>query len=188
MKQTIIIHGSPEQDNFFDPTIASPSNCCWIPWLQKQISLRNEIAQAPEMPKPYDAIYEEWVDIFSQFHINNETILVGHSCGGGFLLRYLSEHPECKPAKVILVAPWLDPEKEFSTEFFNFQIDSGLGKRTELHLFISADDFEAVQTSLKIIKTELSDIIYHRFSDKGHFDDFTENPKEFPELLEIILN
>lgn len=188
MKQVIIIHGSPEKDDFFDPNTTSPSNRCWIPWIQKQLSLQDQLCQAPEFPKPYDPLYEEWVKTFQQFELNTESILVGHSCGGGFLIRYLSEHSELKPMKVILVAPWLDPEKELSTDFFNFEIDPELSKRTEIHLFISSDDFEEIQTSLKLIEKSLPSITYHRFLDKGHFDDFTENSKQFPELLEIILN
>jgi predicted alpha/beta hydrolase family esterase len=187
MKQTIIIHGSPEKEDFFNQNTPSPSNQCWIPWIQKQLSLQDQICQAPEFPQSYDPLYKEWEKAFEQFELNYESILVGHSCGGGFLLRYLSEHPDIKPLKVILVAPWLDPEKEFSTDFFNFKIDTDLSKRTEVHVFISSDDFASVQTSLKTIENELSDIVYHRFSNKGHFDDFTENSKEFPELLEVIL-
>jgi len=42
------------------------------------------------MPKPYGAnySYKEWVMEFERFDTNKETILIGHSTGGGFLVRW----------------------------------------------------------------------------------------------------
>ena len=121
MNQVILIHGAPEEEEFKGDTWPSPSNGHWIPWIQKKLSQKEVLSQAPEMPKPYDPIYEDWVRVFKQFDVSSQTILVGWSCGGGFLLRYFSEHPEVTPKRVILIAPWLDPEpRELSTNFFDF--------------------------------------------------------------------
>lgn len=181
MKQTILIHGAPYEKEFYNPEKASPSNTNWFPWLQKQLALRDELCQALEFPKPYDPSYEQWVQVFEQMSINNETVLIGHSCGGGFLLRYLSEHSELKPKQVILVAPWLDPKHELTENFFDFQIDPSLASRTNLEVFISSDDDEEMQTSFQKIKEVISEIHVHQFSDKGHFCE-----KDFPELLELL--
>ena len=123
MKNTILIHGAPYEEEFRNPEKPSPSNTNWFPWLQKQLALRDEVSVAPEMPRPYDGIYSEWAEVMESYKINTETVLIGHSCGGGFLLRYLSENKQIKPTKVVLVAPWLDPEPhELTTPFFNFEI------------------------------------------------------------------
>lgn len=182
MKNTILIHGAPYQDEFRDPTTPSPSNTNWFPWLQKQIALHDEISVAPEMPRPYDGVYSEWESIIKQYAITQETVLIGHSCGGGFLLRFLSENPTIIPKKVILVAPWLDPEPhELTTPFFDFKIDEGLSSRIELHFFMSSDDFEGCLKSFDLIKKALPNANYHMFDTKGHFTD-----KEFPEIIEVI--
>jgi predicted alpha/beta hydrolase family esterase len=186
MKQVIIIHGAPYEDKFYSPEVPSPSNCNWIPWLQKQLAIKDVLSQALEMPKPYDPIYEQWVEVFQQMKISSKTTLIGHSCGGGFLLRYLSENKDVYPGKVVLVAPWLDPIHELSTDFFKFDIDNNLSNRTKLHIFVSDDDFEEVQSSLMLIKKEVPNAIYHEFTDKGHFDG--DGPeKSILELLEVLI-
>lgn len=180
MKQIIVIHGAPEKEVFFDPATPSPSNSQWYPWLQKQIGLSGDICEVPELPKPYDPVYSEWVAILNQYPISSDSILVGHSCGGGFLLRYFSEHPDFFPKKIILVAPWLDLLKEFSTNFFEFEVDTSLSDRTELHVFMSQDDQIAIDSCLKI-KESIPGAIYHEYKDRGHFEE-----KEFPELLALL--
>lgn len=181
MKSTIIIHGSPDKEEYYDVTQPSPSNHHWIPWLQKELTLKDEISFALEMPKPYDPIYLEWVKVVENCKIDKETTLIGHSCGGGFLLRYLSENKNIIPNKVILIAPWVDPEKELSTNFFEFEIDSELTQRTELHMFTSSDDFEGCLKSFDIIRNGLPSIHLHEFENKEHFC-----MKDFLELLQIL--
>jgi predicted alpha/beta hydrolase family esterase len=181
MKQVILIHGSPEEKEFYDPSVPSPSNTHWFPWIQKQLALYDVLCQSPEFPKPFDPVYESWVSVFEQYLIDTETVLVGHSSGGGFILRYLSEHPNVVPRRVILVAPWLDPEKELSTPFFDFVIDAGLATRTDLQVFVSSDDENEVLISCKRIREMLPNATYHEFTDREHFC----TPK-FPELLETI--
>lgn len=185
MKQTIIIHGSPDEEEFYNPQQPSQSNKHWFPWLQKELGVRDQICQALEYPKPYDPIYEKWVEVFEQLKWDDQSVLIGHSCGGGFLLRFLSEHSDLKPGKVILVAPWLDPEHELSTDFFKCEIDKDLTNRTQLHIFISSDDFEGVLKSIEIIREKLPNAIYHEFTNKGHFTK-GDMGEEFPELLEIL--
>lgn len=181
MKHTILIHGAPEEQEYFDPSFPSPSNSGWFPWLQKQLSLQKGLCQAPEFPRAYDPVYAEWARIFERLEITKETTLVGHSCGGGFLLRFLSEHPDMAPARVFLIAPWLDPNKTLTTDFFGFTIDPTLTDRTHVELFISSDDEDSMWDSFRTIKIALPLITVHEFSDKEHF-----TQKEFPELLEKL--
>ncbi len=96
-------------------------------------------------------------------------------------MRYLSEYPDLKPEKVILVAPWIDPEHELTTDFFNFQMDSDLGNRIDLHIFTSSDDDSAMQKTFETIKEKIPNIKIHQFVDRGHFC-----TKEFPEILELL--
>ena len=187
MKNTIIIHGMMTPEEFFDSTNPSPSNQHWFPWLQKQLALRGEVSITPEMPQPYDPRYDKYVSVIENYNIDSETVLVGHSGGAGFLLRYLSENKNLKPAKFILVAPWIDPNKwlpavSIDNDFFNFEIDTTLSDRTELHILYSTDDDEEYITeSVAMIRTKLPNTHYHEFTDKDHFC-----ISELPELLEIL--
>lgn len=84
MNHTILIHGMPDKEEYYDASFESPSNMQWVPWIQKELSKRDILSQAPEMPKPYEPRYEKWKEVFEQFKISDESILVGHSCGGLF--------------------------------------------------------------------------------------------------------
>lgn len=191
MNQVILIHGMPNKEEYLGKGgWPSPSNVHWLPWVQTQLSYKDILCQTPEMPKPYEPNYKKWCEVFEQFKISNETILVGHSCGGGFLLRYLSEHPELSPKRVILVAPWIDTEPyelEEGNDFFYFEIDQGLTSRTELHVFISSDDDVPMLRTAELIERTLPSTIWHRYTDKGHFTEPDLGTKTFPELLALIL-
>lgn len=187
MKQVILIHGSPTEKSFRDKSFPSPSNSHWIPWIQKQIVLKDELAQALEMPKPYLPDYEEWQNVFMQMNVSNETIVVGHSSGAGFLLKYFCEYPEVYPKKMILVAPWIDTEKIYS-DFLDFEIIPDLVNKTELHMFTSLDDEgDAIQESFQILREKFPTAHWHEFTNKGHFCEGDLETKEFRELLEVIV-
>jgi predicted alpha/beta hydrolase family esterase len=189
MKNAIILHGKPGKQEYYDPEYPSASNCHWIPWLQKQLLINEIVAYTPEVPHSYDPQYPIWKKEFERFEVTPETILVGHSCGGGFLVRWLSENKEARAEKVVLVAPWLDIERESTTDFFDFQIDPELSSRIgELIIFCSDDDNISIQESVKIIRNEINGIIYHGFHDYGHFTQNTMKKSEFPELLAVLLS
>ncbi|MDB4983924.1 MAG: hypothetical protein JWM20_103 [Patescibacteria group bacterium] len=182
MKQTILIHGRPDEDEFLNPNIPSPSNAHWFPWIQKQLAMQGEIAQSLEFPfVDYQPDWNGWVSVIENFKIDPETTLVGNSTGGGFILRYLSENPTLAPVKVILVAPWIDPEHELSNGFFDFTIDEKISERTEIHVFVSDDDMEMILKSFDVIKKKFPNATYHEYSGREHFC-----TPEFPELLEIL--
>ncbi len=184
MKTAIIIHGMPNREEYYDTGRPASSNCHWIPWIQKQLLLKDIVAQTPEMPVPYNPEYNAWKEMFERFPINEETILIGHSCGGGFIVRYLSEN-NVRVGKVVLVAPWLDPEKFLNTGMFDFSIDSDIVSKTSgITIFNSDDDAKIVQDSIKIIKEKIKDIKIVEFKDYGHFCYSDMGTIEFPELLE----
>lgn len=186
MKTAIIIHGMPSKEGYYDVNRPASSNCHWLPWIQKKLLLQDIVAQALEMPKPYEPEYEVWKKTFEQFIVDEETILIGHSCGGGFIVRWLSEN-KVKVGKVILVAPWLDPEKWLTTGMFDFEIDSDFALRTDgVTVMYSTDDEDYILDTINLLKEKANNIIYQEFSDKGHFclDDL--GTEEFPELLQEI--
>lgn len=187
MRRAVVLHGMPSKEEYYDVSQDSPSNAHWLPWLQHQLLTQDILAQTPEMPEPYDPDYENWRREFEKYTINEQTILVGHSCGGGFLVRWLSES-DTIVGKLILVAPWLDRERE-NGDLFQFEIDTDLGKKTRrgVDVLYSTNDDVPIQTSLEFLRQSLPAARYHEFVDYGHFCLKDMSTREFPELLSICL-
>ncbi|PIP34696.1 hypothetical protein COX21_01515 [Candidatus Falkowbacteria bacterium CG23_combo_of_CG06-09_8_20_14_all_41_10] len=186
MKNAVIIHGICDEDEYFSDKYPSLSNSHWLPWLQKQLLMKNILTQTPEMPEAYKPEYDKWVKEFERYEVNKDTVLIGHSCGGGFLLRWLSEN-KIKINKLVLVAPWLDPKREKTTSFFDFEIDKDIKERTaEIHLLVSKDDKENILKSVEIIKKSLPNVLCHEFLTSGHFCFSDIKTDKFPELLSLI--
>lgn len=144
MRNAIILHGWDNRDEFYDMSRPNPSNTHWITWLQKQLLVNEIYARTPQMPDSHTPEYEKWKMEFGRFPVDEETILVGHSCGGGFLVRWLSENPEVQVDQVILVAPWIDPNKVLEAkDMFDFKINPGiLNQARSFVMFSSEDDHE----------------------------------------------
>lgn len=191
MKTAILIHGRPDKEEYYDPKYPSPSNSHWLPWLTKQLMVNNIFTVALEIPQPWQPRYDIWKKELERFDITPETILVGHSCGGGFLVRWLSENKEKRVDKVALVAPWLNPDNNpvlDTADFFDFQIDSDLVTRTNgITMFNSDNDSESIQKSVKILRDKIKNHKYTEFHGYGHFCYEDLKTDKFPELLEEIL-
>lgn len=189
MKNAIIVHGTDETKQDFMDAKTSPTNLHWFPWLHSQLIKNGISVQIPEMPNPYlpDMNYDLWANVFSKLKIDKESILIGHSAGAGFLVKYLSINKNININHLILVAPWLDIEKQHKSFFTNFDLDSNLVNRCKkIDLFYSTDDENYILTSVDKIINAYNNINIHKFSDKGHFCK-SDIGSEFPELLEIIL-
>lgn len=187
MKTAVIIHGYNDKSEYLDTNRPAASNDHWLPWLQRQLLLKGILAQTPEMPVFYEPHYDEWKKMLQRFDLNEETMLIGHSCGGGFLVRWLSESTT-KVGKVVLVAPWLDPEHKIDENFFQFDIDSNLAKKTQgLVIMYSADDSDEILKSIEILKSNLKDVTFQEFEAKGHFVLGSMKTEEFPELLANLI-
>ncbi len=85
---------------------------------------------------------------------------------------------------MILVAPYLDVEREEEPEFFNFKLDSNISARTKgLIIFHSDNDQASVQSTTRLLRSELNDFKYKEFHEYGHFTIGSMKTPEFPELL-----
>ncbi len=183
----ILLHGTCDKEEYFSDQYPSLSNSHWIPWLQKQLLIANVPTATPEIPNAFYPDYRVWKKEFERFDVNKNSVLVGHSCGGGFLLRWLTEN-KLIIKKLVLVAPWLDPKRKKTKDFFEFMIDPKIQERAgEIHIFISKDDNEDIIISVKTIKGKFPDAIIHEFVDKGHFCFEEMKTEKFQELLNVIL-
>ena len=70
----------------------------WFPWLKEQ--LKDHDVSTPSFPSP--ATIDEWYNIIDTDQIDDQTILIGHSLGGSFVLRLLEKG--AKPHAAIVVS------------------------------------------------------------------------------------
>lgn len=189
MKTAILLHGRPYKDQYYSPETVAQSNLHWFPWLQQQLITNNIFAYTPDIPLSYEPLWERWVKEIERYEITEDTLLVGHSCGGGFWVRYLSEHPDLKVGKVVLVAPWIDVEQEDPNKMFDFKLDPNFVKRTKgTVIFHSTNDAGEIINSGAKLREEVKSIGYKEFENYGHFTYKSMKTHEFPELLEELLN
>ena len=125
--------------------------------------------------------------VFEKLNIRSDTILIGHSAGGAFSVRWLGETKK-KIKKLILIAASKKTTKESERikEFCNFEIDHEINKLTkEIVIFISNDTEETIE-SADIYQKELNAKLI-RLENRGHFTFRGMGTNEFPELLEEVL-
>lgn len=191
MSNAILVPGRPDKDEHYDPKSPANSENHWYSWLKRQLILRDIHAVSIEPPFPFQPRYEEWKREFERFELEPDTILVGHSCGGGFLVRYLCEHPDLKVGMVCLVAPWTNPDNNPASDtddFFNFEIDRTFVSRTDgVAVFISRDDEASVVETVEILKKSVDGLDIHQYEDSGHFTLGSLGTDAFPDLLAFLV-
>jgi predicted alpha/beta hydrolase family esterase len=185
MKRAILIHGCCSKKEFDE--VKYPSNSHWFPWLKKQLVELGFETHTPDMPTPFSPLYEDWKAVFSRFIIDEETILVGHSCASGFILRWLAD-TKVKVKKIILVAPWLDPIKK-RKGFLDFNLDPTIAANVKkIYVLYSSDDpVKGVKESVEQIISVYPQAKLVKFKDKGHFDYGSMETEEFPELCNLVI-
>lgn len=188
MRNAILLHGFFAEKLYYDEQYPSASNSHWFPWLQKQLLIHEIKADTPEVARMFEMNWDNWVKEVERFEISAETTIVGHSMGGGFWLRYLSQHPTVQVDKVVLVAPWLNPRRSKDSSFFDFQLDSSLIERTnQLIVLASDDDNDEVKESIELIRQIYPTLQYKEFHAYGHFTFGSMKTEAFPELRDVIL-
>lgn len=185
-KTAYILHGCCDRDEYYDVTAQSPSNSHWIPWLQKQLLMKGYDCQTPEMPTPYAPVYEEWLAIFDRLYFDEHTSLIAHSCGAGFLLKWLNKSG-AKIDKLVLVAPWTDPDR-YLGNFLQARLRPNLMENVNaLHVFYSKDEpVNGVQETIDMLSAAYPDSKLHTFDDYGHFTLAEMDTEKFPELLKVV--
>ena len=79
----------------------------WFPWLKKELEKLGCNVAVPHFPTPENQSLENWLNILNNYKqfLTEDTILVGHSLGGAFLLRVLEKYDIKFKAAFIVAAP-----------------------------------------------------------------------------------
>ncbi|MES2216355.1 MAG: alpha/beta fold hydrolase [Patescibacteria group bacterium] len=196
MKQQIIaIHGGDTFETYeeyllhlknYSFTLSGLTTRKWRERLDEFLGSEYEVLQ-PKMPNKNNAKYSEWKIWFEKLipFTNDGVILLGHSMGGIFLAKYLSENKFPKKIKAtLLVAPPFDTaDATYSIGDFALQTtlkDFAL-QSEKIILYFSKDDDVVPFKDLGKYQKALPSATAKIFEDRGHF-----SQTEFPEIVEDI--
>ncbi|MBI2065462.1 MAG: alpha/beta hydrolase, partial [Candidatus Zambryskibacteria bacterium] len=155
----------------------------WKPWIRKRLGDEYEVI-TPQMPNKTNARFEEWKLWFEKFipFFEDEVILVGHSLGGIFLAKYLSENKFSKKIKAAMLVSAVYNKDSEGYSALSFSLPKVLDLQTDkIFLYHSKDDPVVPFSALKHYKKALPNSQTRIFEDRKHI-----NQEEFPELLEDI--
>ncbi|TSC60352.1 MAG: hypothetical protein LiPW15_230 [Parcubacteria group bacterium LiPW_15] len=151
----------------------------WKGNLSKSLGKKYEVIRL-DMPGKLNARYLEWKIWFEKFlpHIRKGVILIGHSLGALFLIKYLSENKLPKKPCAIMFVSAPQGEGDFKLKKNLDQI----AKQCEKIFLYHSEDDKVVPLSdfLKYRKT-LKNTTGKVFKDRGHF-----NQEKFPEIVKEI--
>lgn len=163
----------------------------WKSTLSKNLGKGYEIIQ-PAMPNKNNAQYVEWKLWFKKLipYLNKEIILIGHSLGGTFLAKYLSENnfPKKIKATFLLAAPFGNwDNKKLGYSLASFKLPQNLDKLQKqggkIFIYQSKDDPVVPFDDCKKYNAKLKNSKLRIFTNKKHF-----NQERFPELIKDIKN
>lgn len=184
----VIIHGCPSDvERSMNPKTRTYDKH-WIPWIKRELSSRGIKTETPLMPTPWKPNYEKFKRSFERCEITENSVLIGHSCGCAFLVRWLGESKQ-KIFKLILVAPWKIPDKSDKPRkaFYEYPIDETIKLRVkEVIMFTANDEEDDGKESLRIFHEALGGKVIE-LRGRGHYTMGDMGTEKFPEvLMEII--
>jgi len=140
------------------------------------------------MPTPWDPKYSEWKKEFEKIKIDENSVLVGTSAGGGFLVRWLGE-TKTKIKKLILVSPGKVGKSDRLEKFYGdkaYNIKNLV--REKIVIYTSEDDHDYHIEGAKEYAKEFDGKFVQFGKGYGHFTSQTLVGKDFPEILEEIIS
>lgn len=199
MRQVLSIHGGGEfiglSDDMFLKELAARDvslerirqKHSWKGGLSETLGEGYDVL-APHMPRKDTPRYAEWKLWFEKIVplLDDTVILLGHSLGGLFLIKYLAEErfPKKSAGLLVVAAPFVAPDEE-PYRAAGFELPDGLLKVAEqapnIFFYHSTDDPVVPFTDLAKYRERLPKSTFRVFDDRKHF-----NGKTFPELVADI--
>lgn len=182
MRNAFIIHGTegyPEEN--------------WFPWMKKELEQEGYNVFVPQFPSPpvIPAKISEWFEVIKKYeqYINEDTILIGHSLGGIFVLRVLENltHPIKAAFFVgtpIGVKPIANYDRDSSFSGFGFEWEKIKKNCQHFEVFQSDNDpYVGLENGEKLAKNLGVNLTF--IPNAGHFNQ-TAGYTKFDRLLEKI--
>lgn len=197
MQQVIVVHGGTTFQDY-DEYLKTLSNKelnidrltyrpMWKELLQENLGNDFQVL-LPSMPNSSNARYNEWKIWFD--HLSNlfsdNCILIGHSLGGVFLAKYLSENSLAIKVKatILIAAPYNDESVEDLTDFKILTLSKRLTEQAgQIIFFNGTNDPVVSQSDLRKYQKNLPSADFKILPAADHFV-----REDFPELIKLIKN
>ncbi len=194
-RQVVVIHGADTYDTYeeylkslreFKIDLDYFRKKKWKKCLQQKLGDDFDVI-LPEMPNSFNAKYVEWKIWFDKIAplLDDGVVLLGHSQGGIFLAKYLSENdmPNKISATLLVAPPFDDADSEYSIADFDLpeSLDKLAKQGGRIVIYHSKDDPVVPFKDLAKYQKALPSAEAKVFEDRGHF-----NQEEFPEILADI--
>lgn len=195
--QLVFIHGGESFDTYeqylemlrsweyMPPGKEEPKR--WKHALAAELGAQGWEVHMPTMPSKNNAKYAEWKIWFEKVvpYLKNDVVLVGHSLGGIFLAKYLSEEklPVSVRGTFLVAAPFEHTEPgESLADFVLPESLAGLAEQGgSISLYHSEDDDVVPFGELGKYAAALPGATVRSFNDRGHF-----LTPDFPEIMADI--
>ena len=184
----IVIHGSPLIDQTSQPDYVPEEKRHWLPWLKENLGKAGIKTAIPRMPQSWQPVYADWKKEFEKLDINENSILIGHSAGGAFLVRWLGETGK-KVSKLILVAAGkkLVESNQRLAGLYASETNKNIRNQiSNVIIFIADNEEEYKRQNAFDYQKELGGELIE-LKGMGHFTMGDMGKKDFPELLEAVL-
>jgi predicted alpha/beta hydrolase family esterase len=193
-RQIVVIQGGDAFENYEDYlnslrtkeiTLERIRSKGWKKNLQKELGENFDVLVL-SMPNPQNARYLEWKIWFERIIplLNDEVVFIGHSLGGIFLAKYLSEnvYPKKIKATVLVSAPYDTPTEYSLVDFaITSPLDKFVKQAGKIVLYHSKDDDVVPFDDIERYHKEIPNAELRVFENRQHF-----NQESFPEIVELI--
>ena len=171
------------ENNSIDKTRLYPK-IDWKLTLNKRLGSSYEVL-VPKMPNTTNANYTEWKLYFESVIkvLGDKVVLIGHSLGGIFLAKYLSDNvfPKKIEALFLIAAPLTEAGESLGDFKLGDNLE-GISKQVDkIFILHSKDDPVVPISDSDEYANRLPDAELVLFEDKGHF-----NTEEFSGLVYLI--
>lgn len=195
-RQVLVVHGGTSFDTPHDyiefiktRDLTLDSLRCTYDWKASLAHALGDTADVlhPRMPNPTNARYEEWALWFRRCEqlLQDDVILVGHSLGGIFLAKYLSENTFSKRilATILVAAPFNEASTEESLTDFALpdSLELLAQQGGSIYIIQSTDDPIVPAAEAEKYARALPQATQMMFNDRQHCHQET-----FSELFELI--
>ncbi|MEK7594511.1 MAG: alpha/beta hydrolase [Patescibacteria group bacterium] len=163
----------------------------WFPWLKTELEAQGVPTVVPRFPTPEGESLEAWFNVLDglDVEINPDSLLIGHSKGGMFLLKVLERLEKPVKLAIFVAAPigikpilYYDADKQFSN--FDFDWDKIRQGAEQFVVFHSDNDPYVSLGNGEKLADELG-VELTLIPNAGHIHT-SSGYTEFPEILDAI--
>lgn len=119
----------------------------WFPWLRSRLEEKGVNTVVPQFPTPDNQTLEAWMEVLKPYldKIDENTLLIGHSLGGVFVLKLLERLEKPVLASVFVgtpvgIQPILNFDKDAAFSGFKFEWDKIKNKSKHFLVYQSDND------------------------------------------------